>query len=186
MQRSCQGFVDVAHHFCLEKVTSFASKFPAPFLRGGFGGHHCWDTLPSSCPMRCENWWEVGCCLDGGMAQQFWGGKAAVRLVFLVNNCHYLPYFLCIQKGWCKKKRRFSEASNHHFEQKCVTIIRFEPGNGVFLMANGDVMVWWCVEMNCQAQFIPSMLGENQYSDWIRWWFCPKKPLKHEAFRIAA
>ena len=45
------------------------------------------------------------------------GGRAAVRLVFYTST-------KVGAKNW-----RFSEASNI-IEERCVTIIRFEPGNG--------------------------------------------------------
>ena len=99
------GFCCRCSPFCLETVTIFCLEISEPFS-GGFGGHHCWDTLPSSCPMRCENWWD-GMLFGWRDGATILGGKAAVRLVFLVNNCHYLPYFLCIHKGWCKKLEVF-------------------------------------------------------------------------------
>lgn len=82
MQRSRQGFVAVAHHFCLEKVTSFASKFSEPFLRGGLevtiAGTHCLH--PARWGVKIGG---TGCCLDGGMAQQFWAGERQLGWFFI-------------------------------------------------------------------------------------------------------
>lgn len=162
-------------------LTIFASK-KSPFLSrnfgafsGGFGGHHCWDTLPSSCPMRCDGWWD-GMLFGWRDGATILGGKAAVRLVFYTS------------KKVGAKKRRFSEASNIILKKRCVPIIRFEPGNGwVFLWPMGmwwSDGVWkWIAKLNLYPQCLEKI---NLYSDWIRWWFCPKKPLKHEGFRIAA
>ena len=69
------------------------------------------------------------------------GGRAAVRLVFYAST----------KVG--AKNGRFSEASNHHFEERCVTIIRFEPGNGGCF--NGQ---WGCDGLMVCGNELPSSI----------------------------
>ena len=69
------------------------------------------------------------------------GGRAAVRLVFYAST----------KVG--AKNGRFSEASNHHFEERCVTIIRFEPGNGGFFYGQ-----WGCDGLMVCGNELPSSI----------------------------